>query len=77
MPLVKEDWVRECLGKLDIHKSFGPDRMLTVIFEWLWWPEEVPKEWKKANVTPFFKQGKKEDPWSYQLQSASPQSLER
>ncbi|GAB0208568.1 mitochondrial enolase superfamily member 1 [Grus japonensis] len=26
-PLVKEDWVREHLGKLDIHKSMGPDGM--------------------------------------------------
>ncbi|KAJ7396014.1 hypothetical protein BTVI_148902 [Pitangus sulphuratus] len=27
LPLVKEDWVREHLGKLDIHKSMGPDGM--------------------------------------------------
>lgn len=25
--LVKEDWVREHLGKLDIHKSTGPEGM--------------------------------------------------
>ncbi|GAB0208273.1 mitochondrial enolase superfamily member 1 [Grus japonensis] len=27
LPLVKEDWVREHLGNLDIHKSMGPDGM--------------------------------------------------
>ncbi|GAB0208601.1 hypothetical protein GRJ2_003325800 [Grus japonensis] len=27
LPLVKEDWVREHLGKVDIHKSMGPDGM--------------------------------------------------
>ncbi|GAB0208607.1 mitochondrial enolase superfamily member 1 [Grus japonensis] len=27
LPLVEEDWVREHLGKLDIHKSMGPDGM--------------------------------------------------
>ncbi|NWX33671.1 RTJK polymerase, partial [Notiomystis cincta] len=80
IPLVKEDWVRKHLGKLDIHKSMGPDRMhpgvlreladtivrpLTIIFERSWRSGEVPEDWKKANVTPIFKKGKKEDPGSY------------
>lgn len=26
--LVKDDWIREYLSKLDIHESMGPDRML-------------------------------------------------
>ncbi|GAB0206434.1 mitochondrial enolase superfamily member 1 [Grus japonensis] len=27
LPLVEEDWVREHLGKVDMHKSMGPDGM--------------------------------------------------
>ncbi|KFV88061.1 RNA-directed DNA polymerase from mobile element jockey, partial [Struthio camelus australis] len=76
-PLVEEDQVRDHLGKLDIHKSMGPDgmrprvlreladiiaRLLSIIFERTWRTGEVPKDWKKANVTPVFKKGKKEDP---------------
>jgi len=77
--LVEEDWVRGDLSKLDIHKSMGPDGMhprvlreladviaepLTNIFERSW-RTEVPEDWRKANVTPVFKKGKKEDPGNY------------
>ncbi|KGL73555.1 hypothetical protein N309_03907, partial [Tinamus guttatus] len=76
-PWVEEDWVREQLRKLDTHKSMGPDGMhprvlqeladviakpLSIIFERSWRTREVPEDWKKANVTPVFKKGKKEDP---------------
>jgi len=27
----------------------------------------VPEDWRKANVTPIFKNGKNEDPWNYRL----------
>ncbi|KGL80585.1 hypothetical protein N309_11346, partial [Tinamus guttatus] len=79
-PLVKEDWVRDYLGKLDTHKSTGPDGMhprvlrelagviaqpLSIIFERSWRVEEVPEDWKKANVTPVFKKVKREDPGNY------------
>ena len=79
-PLVEEDWVRDHLGKLDTHKSMGPDGMhprvlreladviarpLSIIFERSWRTGEVPEDWKKANVTPVFKKGKKEDPGNY------------
>ncbi|KGL78781.1 hypothetical protein N309_07269, partial [Tinamus guttatus] len=79
-PWVEEDWVREHLRKLDTHKSMGPDGMhprvlrelaeviakpLAIIFERSWRTGEVLEEWKKANVTPAFKNGKKEDPGTY------------
>ncbi|KFV74797.1 RNA-directed DNA polymerase from mobile element jockey, partial [Struthio camelus australis] len=79
-PLVEEDRVRDLLSKLDIHKSMGPDGMhprvlreladviarpLSIIFERSWRSGEVPEDWKKANVTPVFKKGKKEEPGNY------------
>ncbi|KGL81389.1 RNA-directed DNA polymerase from mobile element jockey, partial [Tinamus guttatus] len=79
-PWVEEDWVREHLTNLDTHKSMGPDGMhprvlrelanaiakpLSIIFERSWRTGEVPEDWKKANVTPVFKKGKKEDPGNY------------
>ncbi|GAB0207177.1 mitochondrial enolase superfamily member 1 [Grus japonensis] len=80
LPLVEEDWVREHLGKVDMHKSMGPDGMqprglreladvivrpLSIIFERSWRAGEVPEDQRKANVTPVFKKGKKEDPGNY------------
>ncbi|CAM5123390.1 unnamed protein product [Eretmochelys imbricata] len=38
---------------------------LAIIFENLWRTGEVPDDWKKANVVPIFKKGKKEDPGNY------------
>ncbi|KFR03735.1 RNA-directed DNA polymerase from mobile element jockey, partial [Opisthocomus hoazin] len=79
-PLVEEDSVRDHLSNLDAHKSMGPDGMhlqvlreladvvaepLSVIFERSWRTGEVPKDWRKANVTPIFKKGKKENPGYY------------
>ncbi|PKU36417.1 rna-directed dna polymerase from mobile element jockey-like [Limosa lapponica baueri] len=59
-PSVEEDWVRDHLAKLDIHKSMGPDRMHPS-----WRTGEVPEDWRKANITPVFKKGKMEDPGNY------------
>ncbi|GAB0206875.1 mitochondrial enolase superfamily member 1 [Grus japonensis] len=79
-PLVEEDRVREHLGKLNIHKSMGPDGMhprvlreladviarpLSIIFERSWRTGEVPEDGRKANVTLVFKKGKEEDPGNY------------
>ncbi|CAM4525174.1 unnamed protein product [Lepidochelys olivacea] len=38
---------------------------LAIIFENSWRSGEVPDNWKKANVMPIFKKGKKEDPGNY------------
>jgi len=35
------------------------------MFERFWRTAEVPEDWRKANVTPIFKKGKKEDPGNY------------
>jgi len=80
--LVEE--VRDHLSSLDGHKSMGPDRMhprvlreladvisepLSIIFERSWRTGEVLEDWRKASVTPIFKQGKKEEPGNYRLVS--------
>ncbi|GAB0186537.1 mitochondrial enolase superfamily member 1 [Grus japonensis] len=38
---------------------------LSIIFGRSWRAGEVPGDWRKANVTPVFKKGKKEDPGNY------------
>jgi len=38
------------------------DEPLSIILERSWRTGEVPRDWRKANVTPSFKKGKKEDP---------------
>ncbi|GAB0177748.1 mitochondrial enolase superfamily member 1 [Grus japonensis] len=44
-------------------------RPLAVVFEKSWQSGEVPADWKRGNVTPIFKKGKKEDPGNYRLVS--------
>ena len=78
--MVEEGWVRNHLGKLDAHKSMGPEGMhpqvlreladvlaepLSIILERSWRTGEVPEDWRTANVTPTFKKGKKEDLGNY------------
>ncbi|CAM4643115.1 unnamed protein product [Caretta caretta] len=79
-PSVEKEVVRDYLEKLDVHKSMGPDELhprvlkelaaviaepLAIIFENSWRTGKVPDDWKKANVVPIFKKGKKEDPGNY------------
>ncbi|KFP27770.1 RNA-directed DNA polymerase from mobile element jockey, partial [Colius striatus] len=70
----------DLLGKLRAHKSLGPDGMhprvlreltdviarpLSIIFEHSWRTGEVPEDWRKANVTPVFKKGRKDGRGNY------------
>ena len=76
--------VQDCLMKLDVYKSMGPEgihpRMLremadavaeplSIIFEKSWLLGEAPSDWKKGNMTPIFKKGKTEELGNYRLVS--------
>jgi len=40
-------------------------KLFSVTFEKSWQASEVPSDWKRENITPNFKNGKKEDPGNY------------
>ena len=37
----------------------------SMIFQTSWQSDEVPDAWKKGNIVPIFKKGRKEDPGNY------------
>ncbi|KFQ67903.1 hypothetical protein N335_13717, partial [Phaethon lepturus] len=79
-PTVKEDHVQDHLRNMNMHKSVGPNKMhprvlrelvdgvdkpLSMVFEKSWQSGEDPGDWKKGNIAPIFKKGRKEDPGDY------------
>ncbi|KFP86135.1 RNA-directed DNA polymerase from mobile element jockey, partial [Apaloderma vittatum] len=79
-PRVEPEQVQKHLENLKVHKSMGPDeihprvlkelaaevsRPLAIVFERSWQSGEVPTDWKRANITPIFKKGTKENLGNY------------
>ncbi|GAB0189105.1 mitochondrial enolase superfamily member 1 [Grus japonensis] len=79
-PFVDTEIVRDQLYQLNVHKSMGSDgihpRVLkelvdimtgpfSVIYQKSWESEEVPTDWKLANIIPIYKKGMREDPGNY------------
>uniref|UniRef100_A0A803SSL5 Reverse transcriptase domain-containing protein n=1 Tax=Anolis carolinensis TaxID=28377 RepID=A0A803SSL5_ANOCA len=83
-PQIGKQVVQEHLATLNKFKSPGPDQLhprvlkelaevisepLAIIFESSWRTGEVPADWRRANVVPIFKKGKKNDPNNYRAVS--------
>ncbi|RMC16199.1 hypothetical protein DUI87_08413 [Hirundo rustica rustica] len=81
-PVIQEEAVRELQSCLDVHKSMGPDgihpramreladelaKLLSIIYQQSWLTNEVPDDWKLANVKPIHKKGERVDPGNYSM----------
>ena len=77
---IDNEVIQQYLATLNEIKSPGPDELhprvlkelageisepLAIIFEKSWRTGEVPMDWRRANVVPIFKKGKKEVPNNY------------
>ena len=85
---VTPEMVKEKLERLNKYKSCGPDNIhphmlketassvcfpLSMIFEESLQTGETPDDWRKANVTPIFKKGDRNDPANYRPVSLTSQ----
>ncbi|KFP90390.1 RNA-directed DNA polymerase from mobile element jockey, partial [Apaloderma vittatum] len=79
-PKVGAEQVWEHPENLKVHKSMGSDEIhprvlkelaaevatpLAIVFERSWQSGEVPTDWKRANITPIFKKGTKDNLGNY------------
>ncbi|KFP79395.1 RNA-directed DNA polymerase from mobile element jockey, partial [Apaloderma vittatum] len=80
LPTIIEDQVRDQLMNLKVYESKGPDEIhswvlrelvdevakpLSIIFQKSWQSGEVPTDWKRGNIIPIFKKGKKDELGNY------------
>ena len=77
---INREEIKEIMKELDERKTIGPDGIsgyilkeckqemaesIHDIIECSFKTREVPKEWKKADITPIYKNGNKEEPRNY------------